>query len=145
MFFTSSPTTQKKRKKKEHIITLSTAFSLCIYTRHMLHSPLPTPNKNLSLSLSLSPLSTMKPNIHSVALLLILVLLLITTSHTSSRKLASKQEINSNKSVTEMEDTDSFPNLMGLEECGNKDEECLNRRILADAHLDYIYTQHHKP
>lgn len=36
---------------------------------------------------------------------------------------------------------------MGLEEYGNEDEdeECLKRRITAEAHLDYIYTQHRKP
>lgn len=36
-------------------------------------------------------------------------------------------------------------NLMGLEKCHEKDEECLKRRMVAEAHLDYIYTQHHKP
>ncbi|KAK3006013.1 hypothetical protein RJ639_016609 [Escallonia herrerae] len=35
--------------------------------------------------------------------------------------------------------------LMGLEECDDKDEDCLSRRVAAEAHLDYIYTQHHKP
>lgn len=33
---------------------------------------------------------------------------------------------------------------MGMEECENEDEECLKRRVLEEAHLDYIYTQHHK-
>ncbi|CBI30250.3 hypothetical protein VitviT2T_012591 [Vitis vinifera] len=36
-------------------------------------------------------------------------------------------------------------NLMGLEKCHENDEECLKRRMVAEAHLDYIYTQHHKP
>ncbi|KAK6942661.1 Phytosulfokine [Dillenia turbinata] len=37
-------------------------------------------------------------------------------------------------------------NLIGLvEACDDKDEECAKRRIIAEAHLDYIYTQHHKP
>ncbi|KAM2685811.1 hypothetical protein EV2_008772 [Malus domestica] len=36
-------------------------------------------------------------------------------------------------------------NLMGSEECDEKDEECLRRRMIAEAHLDYIYTQNHKP
>ncbi|XP_022745373.1 putative phytosulfokines 6 [Durio zibethinus] len=40
---------------------------------------------------------------------------------------------------------EDFSNLMGSEECYEKDEECLKRRMIADAHLDYIYTQHHKP
>ncbi|PRQ43789.1 putative phytosulfokine [Rosa chinensis] len=35
--------------------------------------------------------------------------------------------------------------LMGSEECHEKDEECLQRRMIAEAHLDYIYTQHQKP
>ncbi|XP_030521964.1 putative phytosulfokines 6 [Rhodamnia argentea] len=39
-------------------------------------------------------------------------------------------------------------NLMGVEaeeSCGDQDEECLKRRMVAEAHLDYIYTQDHKP
>lgn len=39
----------------------------------------------------------------------------------------------------------SFEQLMGLEKCHENDEECLKRRMVAEAHLDYIYTQHHKP
>ncbi|KAK4392096.1 hypothetical protein Sango_1987400 [Sesamum angolense] len=39
----------------------------------------------------------------------------------------------------------SFEKLMGLEECGDKDEGCWKRRMVAEAHLDYIYTQHHQP
>ncbi|KAL3754103.1 putative phytosulfokines 6 [Eucalyptus grandis] len=39
--------------------------------------------------------------------------------------------------------------LMGMEaeeeSCGDQDEECLKRRMIAEAHLDYIYTQKHKP
>lgn len=44
-----------------------------------------------------------------------------------------------------MEGNDSFEQLMGVEDCENGDEECLKRRIISEAHLDYIYTQHHKP
>jgi hypothetical protein len=36
--------------------------------------------------------------------------------------------------------------MTGAEEAcgteGNDEEECLQRRLLGDAHLDYIYTQH---
>ncbi|XP_043723771.1 putative phytosulfokines 6 [Telopea speciosissima] len=46
---------------------------------------------------------------------------------------------------TEEVDDDSWKNLMGMEDCGNGDEACLKRRMVAEAHLDYIYTQHHKP
>ncbi|KAB2607721.1 hypothetical protein D8674_010889 [Pyrus ussuriensis x Pyrus communis] len=40
---------------------------------------------------------------------------------------------------------DDIANLMGAEECDENDEECLQRRMIAEAHLDYIYTQNHKP
>ncbi|WVY97526.1 hypothetical protein V8G54_029677 [Vigna mungo] len=38
-----------------------------------------------------------------------------------------------------------FIQLMGSEECFVKDEGCNSRRMMVEAHLDYIYTQHHKP
>lgn len=47
-------------------------------------------------------------------------------------------------SATETEE-DDFMNLMGMEDCHGGDEECVNRRMVAEAHLDYIYTQHLKP
>ncbi|URE47025.1 phytosulfokine peptide [Musa troglodytarum] len=34
-------------------------------------------------------------------------------------------------------------NLIGTEECQDGNEECLKRRTMTEAHLDYIYTQHH--
>jgi hypothetical protein len=34
---------------------------------------------------------------------------------------------------------------MGLEKCDGEDEECLKGRMMAEAHLDYIYTQHVGP
>ncbi|CAK9168081.1 unnamed protein product [Ilex paraguariensis] len=37
---------------------------------------------------------------------------------------------------------DDISNLLGLEKCIDKDEDCLKRRMVAEAHLDYIYTQH---
>ncbi|XP_058750177.1 putative phytosulfokines 6 [Vicia villosa] len=47
--------------------------------------------------------------------------------------------------ITSSEMTEDMEELMGLEECFEKDEECSSRRMIAEAHLDYIYTQHHKP
>ncbi|MBA0793483.1 hypothetical protein Gohar_017884 [Gossypium harknessii] len=38
-----------------------------------------------------------------------------------------------------------FPQLIGAEKCYEKDEECLERRMIADAGLDYIYSQSNKP
>ncbi|KAK7355491.1 hypothetical protein VNO80_14747 [Phaseolus coccineus] len=40
---------------------------------------------------------------------------------------------------------DNMEELMGSEECYVKDEACSSRRMMVDAHLDYIYTQYHKP
>ena len=34
---------------------------------------------------------------------------------------------------------------MGLENCHENDEICVKRRMAVEAHLDYIYTQHHNP
>ncbi|KAK4396765.1 putativephytosulfokine6 [Sesamum angolense] len=93
----------------------------------------------------------MKHNFHSLPLLIFLLAALIIT--TSARNFAPKQGEVDEKisvkgfSVEKMGSTDSFDKLMGLEECEGEgeDEECLKRRVIAEAHLDYIYTQHHKP
>ncbi|XP_010912231.1 uncharacterized protein [Elaeis guineensis] len=45
--------------------------------------------------------------------------------------------------AAEMEEKYSWE-LMGLHECKEEDEECLKRRMISEAHLDYIYTQRHK-
>ncbi|KAF7121337.1 hypothetical protein RHSIM_Rhsim13G0105100 [Rhododendron simsii] len=97
----------------------------------------------------------MKQSLHSAALLLSL-LLLITTSQALARFLATKQGEEEPKvneittggtSPTETEEDDSMNlQLMGiLEDCHGGDEECEKRRMAAEAHLDYIYTQHLKP
>ncbi|PIA43351.1 hypothetical protein AQUCO_01900020v1 [Aquilegia coerulea] len=92
---------------------------------------------------------------HHGLLVCILLLVLLSSSLTTSataRFLIPKQDVDVNVDgvvqispvVKEMEAEDSL-DLMGLEHCGNGDEECLQRRMIAEAHLDYIYTQHHKP
>ncbi|KAJ9699419.1 hypothetical protein PVL29_008148 [Vitis rotundifolia] len=95
----------------------------------------------------------MKQILHSSTLLLFLVFLIFSSSSKSSaRLLITKQgeegvklkELINGVSLLEMEGNDSFE-LMGVEDCENGDEECLKRRIISEAHLDYIYTQHHKP
>nr|CAN62427.1 hypothetical protein VITISV_034841 [Vitis vinifera] len=102
----------------------------------------------------------MKQILHSSTLLLFLVFLIFSSSSKSSaRLLITKQgeegvklkELINGVSLLEMEGNDSFEfcdtlqQLMGVEDCENGDEECLKRRIISEAHLDYIYTQHHKP
>ncbi|KAL4285084.1 hypothetical protein GQ457_16G008390 [Hibiscus cannabinus] len=50
--------------------------------------------------------------------------------------------------ITDMEDTEVMNQLFGVEveeSCETGDDECLKRRMISEAHLDYIYTQHHKP
>ncbi|KAL7173854.1 hypothetical protein ACSBR2_033170 [Camellia fascicularis] len=94
----------------------------------------------------------MKRNIHSIYVMLFIIFL-VTTSQTVARFLATKQgeketklnEITTGGSLVEVEENDSLNQLMGVEECQNGDEDCLKRRMVAEAHLDYIYTQHHKP
>ncbi|KAI6685271.1 hypothetical protein NL676_031184 [Syzygium grande] len=39
---------------------------------------------------------------------------------------------------------DMIRNLMGEEACEDGEEECIERRFMSEAHLDYIYTQQHK-
>ncbi|KAL6133555.1 hypothetical protein ACLB2K_065790 [Fragaria x ananassa] len=67
-----------------------------------------------------------------------LFLFLIISSH--ARRLPQDQA-----SATAAADHDDIMDLVGSEECHEKDEECLQRRMVAEAHLDYIYTQHQKP
>ncbi|KAA8550225.1 hypothetical protein F0562_001909 [Nyssa sinensis] len=93
----------------------------------------------------------MKQSLHPCALLFLLLILLF-SSQTSARFRATQQveevklnKITSDSSIVEMEGNDSLNQLMGLEICDDGDKECLKRRIAAEAHLDYIYTQHHKP
>lgn len=80
-------------------------------------------------------------------------LIFSSSSKSSARLLITKQgeegvklkELINGVSLLEMEGNDSFEQLMGVEDCENGDEECLKRRIISEADLDYIYTQHHKP
>ena len=92
----------------------------------------------------------MKQNLHLSVLFFIL---LISSLKVSARFIVTKQgqeeiklkEMPSQDSLQEMEDIEPIKELMGMEACDNRDEECLKRRIISEAHLDYIYTQHHKP
>ncbi|KAF3441716.1 hypothetical protein FNV43_RR15631 [Rhamnella rubrinervis] len=87
-------------------------------------------------------------------LITFLILFSLIFHHSCARILAPEQveeqvfnidnEISTHEegSLTGMKD---LLDLMGSEGCEDKDEECVNRRMIAEAHLDYIYTQHHKP
>ncbi|XP_009619522.1 putative phytosulfokines 6 [Nicotiana tabacum] len=92
----------------------------------------------------------MKQNLYFLLLLLLLVSMLV-SSQASARFLANNQvkgEVKLHKtiggdSIDRMETTDDSNELRGVEECDDGDEECFKRRVIAEAHLDYIYTQHH--
>lgn len=90
----------------------------------------------------------MKQNFHSCCGFLFFFIFLI-TSQTSARFLATKQGVNHElvkfNNLDMEEGSESLEKLMGLEECKNGDEGCLKRRSIAEVHLDYIYTQQHKP
>ncbi|XP_060206163.1 putative phytosulfokines 6 [Lycium barbarum] len=64
--------------------------------------------------------------------------LMPTTNFQDNKKIESNGIINpiSSSQVEDLND------LMGIEECEEKDEVCFKRRMIAEAHLDYIYTQH---
>ncbi|XP_040991088.1 putative phytosulfokines 6 isoform X2 [Juglans microcarpa x Juglans regia] len=95
----------------------------------------------------------MKRSLHFNALLLFL-LILISISKISARSIATQKgqekvklnEISTSggPDLVKLESSESM-NLMGVEDCNEGDEECFQRRIVSEAHLDYIYTQHHKP
>ncbi|KAI4334286.1 hypothetical protein L6164_018996 [Bauhinia variegata] len=93
----------------------------------------------------------MKKSVRSRALLLFLFFLL-SSSTFSARLLTTEQGQNVRlEKVTgeefgfEMEGSESMNELMGIEDCNDGDKECLKRRMTIEAHLDYIYTQNHKP
>ncbi|KAJ8568444.1 hypothetical protein K7X08_027977 [Anisodus acutangulus] len=83
-------------------------------------------------------------------LLLLLLVSVIMSSQASARFIANNQvegevklhKVNAGDSIDKIGTTD-LNRLMGLEEYPCEDEECIKRRILEEAHLDYIYTQHH--
>ncbi|KAE8693031.1 hypothetical protein F3Y22_tig00110819pilonHSYRG00201 [Hibiscus syriacus] len=57
---------------------------------------------------------------------------------------AGKEEVELTQ-ITDREDTELMNQLFGVEACDAGDDECLKRRMISEAHLDYIYTQNLKP
>ncbi|KNA09643.1 hypothetical protein SOVF_151690 [Spinacia oleracea] len=84
-------------------------------------------------------------------LLIVILLCLVAFPTTSARLLVHKPADDQNHQISnavpipKSQDKDSIDELMGLEICGNGDEECLKRRLVSEVHLDYIYTQHQNP
>ncbi|KAI3411434.1 Phytosulfokine-beta [Psidium guajava] len=96
----------------------------------------------------------MKFGLHSRALSIFLLFLVLSSSpatkHAANEpgleERGMKKIASSGGSMREkMEGSDDMiRNLMGEEACDDGDEECLERRFMSEAHLDYIYTQQHK-
>ncbi|KAK9123970.1 hypothetical protein Sjap_013572 [Stephania japonica] len=81
----------------------------------------------------------MKPSSGSLSALLcalLLIFLLSSCSISLARFLVPKP----GEWTVQIEQEKSL-DLMGMEKCGVQDEECLKRRMMAEAHLDYIYTE----
>ncbi|KAH1130649.1 hypothetical protein J1N35_002027 [Gossypium stocksii] len=79
--------------------------------------------------------------------LLLFFLILTSSSHLSARFLENKQgkeEVELSQ-VTDRENFEIMNQLMGVEDCDVGDDGCLKRRLISEAYLDYIYTQHRKP
>ncbi|KAK8502248.1 hypothetical protein V6N13_103595 [Hibiscus sabdariffa] len=95
----------------------------------------------------------MKGKRNSVGLLSFLVLayLLLSSLSTSARLPLQinhgEEKVNTNGMIIQADAKEDLPDLIGAEEwgCQEKDEECEKRRLIQEAHLDYIYTQNHKP
>ncbi|XP_017622694.1 putative phytosulfokines 6 isoform X2 [Gossypium arboreum] len=91
----------------------------------------------------------MKQKIIGFISLLSLAFLLLCCFSASARLLMQinhgEKEFRANEMIIQADAKDDFSNLIGAEKCYEKDEECLERRMIADAGLDYIYSQSNKP
>ncbi|KAK7402079.1 hypothetical protein VNO78_14058 [Psophocarpus tetragonolobus] len=127
-------------------------YRLLVEANTQLSPPLQSASSNtLFFSLSFK-YTNMKISLHLGALLFILFFLL-SSSKLCARPLTTEQVCFTNSNLlssgkdfnSEMEGGESFKQLLGVEDCNSGDEECLKRRMTLEAHLDYIYTQNHKP
>ncbi|TQD79245.1 hypothetical protein C1H46_035198 [Malus baccata] len=95
----------------------------------------------------------MKQIFKSGAVLVLCIFFILFSSTVSIRLLANKEgqekgllnEMANGDSLVGLEGTELLDQLMGVEDCDDEDADCSKTRIMAEAHLDYIYTQKHKP
>ncbi|CAN6695513.1 unnamed protein product [Malus baccata var. baccata] len=95
----------------------------------------------------------MKQIFKSGAVLVLCIFFILFSSTVSIRLLANKEgqekgllnEMANGDSLVGLEGTELLDQLMGVEDCDDEDADCSRTRIMAEAHLDYIYTQKHKP
>ncbi|XP_048489664.1 phytosulfokines 5 [Beta vulgaris subsp. vulgaris] len=84
----------------------------------------------------------------SVSLFVVLLFTFLVLSHIASARVLQPKVEQGNRDlkIKDAANHEDISNLMGLDEievCGTKEgEDCTNeRKLLAEAHLDYIYTQ----
>ncbi|KAB2606577.1 phytosulfokines 6 [Pyrus ussuriensis x Pyrus communis] len=88
----------------------------------------------------------MKQSFKSGAVVVLCIFFILFSLTLSIRLLVNKEghekvklsEMVNGGSLVELKDSELMNVFDG-------DEDCSKRRIMAEAHLDYIYTQHHKP
>ncbi|XP_019458408.1 PREDICTED: putative phytosulfokines 6 isoform X3 [Lupinus angustifolius] len=83
----------------------------------------------------------MKLSLHS-GVLLFFLFFLFSSSKLCARPFSTEQ---GEDFVLELERNKSLKQWLTMEACNSGDEECLVRRMTLEAHIDYIYTEHHKP
>ncbi|PON52950.1 Phytosulfokine [Trema orientale] len=91
----------------------------------------------------------------NIVLLIFPLFVVLICFHSDARLLAAEQAVEEKANIDHKETMheesyigikdDDLLDLMGSKRCDEKDEDCLKRRMIAEAHLDYIYTQQHKP
>ncbi|XP_008804394.2 putative phytosulfokines 6 [Phoenix dactylifera] len=85
---------------------------------------------------------------HVLLPLLLLVIILSVHTTRASRLLQQPEPGRQDVRVDDLPlpgDAAEMEEKYSRQECQEEDEECLKRRMISEAHLDYIYTQHHKP
>ncbi|XP_008807509.1 putative phytosulfokines 6 [Phoenix dactylifera] len=88
---------------------------------------------------------------HGLLPLLLLLLTMLSVYTTRASRLLSQPKLDARvDDVTLLGDAAETEErysreLMELEKCVEEDDECLKTRMISEAHLDYIYTQRHRP
>ncbi|CAN8277812.1 unnamed protein product [Cochlearia groenlandica] len=84
----------------------------------------------------------MKQNLCLTLCVLFFIFLIFSSRSSAIRREKENPQLNTLVSAIPMED-EFDDKLMGMDYCQGE-EECLRGRMMREAHLDYIYTQHHK-
>ncbi|KAK3003331.1 hypothetical protein RJ639_020160 [Escallonia herrerae] len=128
------------KMKASTLVFISLLLFLILSQSTSAARPLPSDQTDQGVQANGSPIKTKEDSVFKVKLLVHFFYSKVNVSSFNSCSLACVISHIHSFSVVLL-----TAQLMGLEECDGKDEDCLSRRVAAEAHLDYIYTQHHKP